>query len=110
MGVRDTSSTPAATAAQCSRPAVIRKLCPTPGDREEARGRLQDAPLLAAARRGGALATLIAESADVDHATPEGCTALTLAAENGHAAVIRTLAAAQLRCRPGLHRPRRTRP
>ncbi len=38
---------------------------------------------------------LLAASADVEEHTPEGCTALTLAAENGHAAIIHALATAQ---------------
>ena len=65
---------------------VTRRLGPTPGDIEEARGRVARLPLVAAAQRG-ALAEVerLLRTEELEAATPEGCTALSIAAEGGHA-------------------------
>ena len=63
---------------------VVRRLNPPPGDNEEARGRVARLPLVAAAQRG-ALAEVerLLWTEELETATPEGCTALSIAAEGG---------------------------
>ena len=68
---------------------TYRLLNPSPGDIDAAA--IAERPLLRAAARG----EVPAEPSGLDEATPEGCTALTLAAENGRADAVRALAAAR---------------
>merc|ERR1711960_118720 len=64
-------------------------IVPRPGDVDAAA--VEARPLLAAAKHGDVPAELLV---DLEAATPEGCTALTIAAENGRAEAVRVLAAA----------------
>jgi len=75
---------------------VYRRFAPNPADREEARGHLAREALVAAARCG-ALPEVerLLGTEELESATPEGCTALSAAAENGHADVIAVLAEAR---------------
>merc|ERR1711969_503979 len=71
-------------------PKLLRLFVPPPGDVDAAA--VQVRPLLAAAKRGDVSAELLV---DLEAATPEGCTALTIAAENGRTDAVRVLAAAR---------------
>ena len=65
---------------------VLVRLTPFPGVNEEALGRVARLPLVAAAQRG-ALAEVerLLRTEELEATTPEGCTALSIAAEGGHA-------------------------
>ena len=73
---------------------VVRKLTGgTPGDVDEAQGKLASLPVLTAARAGNLddLKCLLSRENVNARTSGEGCTAMSLAAENGHADVLEEL-------------------
>ena len=90
-------------------PSVFRKLRPTAGDREAARGHMAGLPLVQAARDGWLeeVERLVGVE-PLEATTRGGCTALSVASENGAVGVIAALCAARADVNRALSRRRET--